>query len=39
MKPVLTLKNLAAAAGLFFAGYALITSFSDLRRYIRISTM
>lgn len=39
VKAVLTLKNLAAAAGVFFAAYVLITSLPDLRRYIRISTM
>jgi hypothetical protein len=38
-KPVLSVGNLFAAAGILFAGYIFVTSLPDLRRYIRISTM
>ncbi len=32
-------KTLAAAAGLVFAGYVIVTVLPDVRRYIKISTM
>jgi hypothetical protein len=34
-----TIASLAGVATLMFVGYAVLTSLSDLRRYIRISTM
>jgi hypothetical protein len=34
-----TIANLAGVATLMFVGYAVLTSLSDLKRYIRISTM
>jgi hypothetical protein len=38
-KTVATLTKVAGAAGLLFAGYVLLNSLSDIRRYIRISRM
>lgn len=38
-KPVLSIGNLLATAGVLFAGYVFLTALPDLRRYIRISTM
>jgi hypothetical protein len=38
-KPLLTVMNVAATAGVLFVGYLFYTSLPDLRRYIRISTM
>ncbi len=38
-KPILSIVNLVAAAGVLFAGYVFLASLPDLRRYIRISTM
>jgi hypothetical protein len=38
-KPVFTVGGVLAAASFVFAGYLLLANFSDLRRYIRISTM
>jgi hypothetical protein len=38
-KPILSLGNVFAAAGVLLAGYVFFTSLPDLRRYIRISTM
>jgi hypothetical protein len=34
-----TLANLAGVATLMFVGYTVLSSLSDLKRYIRISTM
>jgi len=39
MKKFLNVTNVLATAGALFAGYFLITSIPDIRRYIRISTM
>jgi hypothetical protein len=39
LKSAVTVTYVVFAATLLFGGYALITSFPDLRRYIRISTM
>ena len=33
------LRNIIGTAGLIFAGYVLVVSMKDVRRYIRISTM
>ena len=38
-KPVLSVTNLLATAGVLFAGHVFLSSLPDLRRYIRISTM
>jgi hypothetical protein len=34
-----TLKTIVKVASLVFVGYAIATNISDIRRYIRISTM
>lgn len=39
MKKLFNVTNVLATAGVLFAGYVLITSLPDVRRYIRISTM
>jgi hypothetical protein len=39
MKAMRTIVNILGTAGLVFAGYILIASVKDVRRYIRISTM
>lgn len=33
------LRNIIGTAGLIYAGYVLVVSMRDVRRYIRISTM
>jgi len=33
------LRNIIGTAGLIYAGYVLVVSMKDFRRYIRISTM
>lgn len=38
-KPVSTITKVVGAASLLLAGYVLLTSLPDLRRYIRISMM
>jgi hypothetical protein len=38
-KAVSTIAKMAAAATLLLAGYAIVASLPDLRRYIKISTM
>jgi len=38
-KAILTIAKVTAAATVLLAGYALVASLPDLRRYIRISTM
>jgi hypothetical protein len=38
-KAILTMAKVAAATTLILAGYALVASLPDLKRYIRISTM
>lgn len=38
-KPVSTITKVVGAASLVLAGYALLTSLSDIRRYIRITRM
>ncbi len=38
-KAVNTITTVVGAASLLLAGYVLLTSIPDLRRYIRISTM
>lgn len=39
MKAMKTLRNIIGTAGLLYAGYILIASMKDVRRYIKISTM
>jgi hypothetical protein len=39
MKAMKALRNILGTAGLLFAGYVVIASMKDVRRYIRISTM
>jgi len=39
MKAMKALRNILGTAGLLFAGYVMIASMKDVRRYIRISTM
>jgi hypothetical protein len=39
MKAVEAIRNILGTAGILFAGYVLIASIKDVRRYIRISTM
>ena len=39
MKAMRVLRNILGTAGLLFAGYVLLASVKDVRRYIRISTM
>ncbi len=34
-----TLRNAMGVAGILFAGYVIVNSLSDLRRYIKISMM
>jgi hypothetical protein len=34
-----TLRNILGTVGLLYAGYVLIASLKDVRRYIKISTM
>jgi hypothetical protein len=38
-KPVLSIGNLLATAGVLFVGYVFFSTLPDVRRYIRISTM
>jgi hypothetical protein len=38
-KPVLSIGNLLATAGVLFVGYVFFSALPDVRRYIRISTM
>jgi hypothetical protein len=38
-KHMITVGSVFAAASLLLAGYVLLSNFSDIRRYIRISTM
>jgi hypothetical protein len=38
-KAMKILRNIIGTAGLIYAGYILIASVKDVRRYIRISTM
>ncbi len=39
MKAMKTLRNIVGTVGLLYAGYVLIGSMKDVRRYIRISRM
>jgi hypothetical protein len=39
MKTMKVIRNILGTAGLFYAGYVLIASVKDIRRYIKISTM
>ena len=39
MKALKTIRNIVGTAGLLYAGYILIMSMPDFRRYIKISTM
>ncbi len=39
MKAMKILRNIVGTAGLIYAGYVLMASLKDVRRYIRISTM
>jgi hypothetical protein len=39
MKAMKTIRNIVGTVGLLYAGYILIASMKDVRRYIRISTM
>lgn len=39
MKAMKTIVNILGTASLVFAGYILISSVKDVRRYIRMSTM
>jgi hypothetical protein len=39
MKAMKILRNIIGTAGLIYAGYVLLASVKDVRRYIRISTM
>jgi hypothetical protein len=39
MKAMKTIRNIMGTVGLLYAGYILIASLKDVRRYIRISTM
>jgi hypothetical protein len=39
MKAVKIIRNILGTAGLLYAGYVLIASVKDVRRYIRINTM
>jgi hypothetical protein len=38
-KTLFTIANLAGAATLMMVGYVVLTSLSDVKRYMRISTM
>ena len=39
MKAMKAIRNIVGTVGLLYAGYILIASMKDVRRYIRISTM
>ena len=39
MKAVKVIRNILGTAGLLYAGYVLITSVKDVRRYVKISMM
>ena len=39
MKAMKIIRNILGTAGLIYAGYVVIVSMKDVRRYIRISTM
>jgi len=39
MRAMKTIRNIMGTVGLLYAGYILIASLKDVRRYIRISTM
>jgi hypothetical protein len=39
MKAVKIIRNILGTAGLLYAGYVLIASVKDVRRYIRINTL
>ncbi len=39
MKAMKIIRNILGTAGLLYAGYVLVASMKDVRRYIRISTM
>jgi hypothetical protein len=39
MEAMKVLRNIIGTAGLIYAGYVLIVSMKDVRRYIRISSM
>jgi hypothetical protein len=39
MKAMKTIRDIVGTVGLLYAGYILIASMKDVRRYIRISTM
>ena len=39
MRAMKTIRNIMGTVGLLYAGYILIASMKDVRRYIRISTM
>ncbi len=39
MRAMKTIRNIVGTVGLLYAGYILIASMKDVRRYIRISTM
>jgi hypothetical protein len=39
MKAMKTIRNIVGTVGLLYAGYVLLASIKDVRRYIRISTM
>jgi hypothetical protein len=39
MKAMKLIRNILGTAGLLYAGYVLLASMKDVRRYIRISTM
>jgi Family of unknown function (DUF6893) len=39
MNAMKTIRNILGTVGLLYAGYVLVVSMKDVRRYIRISTM
>jgi hypothetical protein len=39
MKAMKAIRNILGTVGLLYAGYVLVVSMKDVRRYIRISTM
>ena len=39
MKAMKVIRNILGTAGLIYAGYILVASMKDVRRYIKISTM
>lgn len=39
MKAMKTIRNILGTVGLLYAGYVLVASMKDIRRYIKISTM